>query len=401
MSHDCDVLIIGDGLYALVCSLLLSESGLSTLRVHKTASGLSDQWPGLGVLWSSLNDPPTRPLVAHGHELASYLLDFMSHARNASVSFFRERLQVDLLSSPQLRLGLKEHEVAELNSASKSFPQFLRSSFDGKMIWDEGLASCLPQDVGEIRQRLLDLEPVHLRKQGRISLLEESEGGVHAYLHDGGSVRSEMAVVGAGCDARFFLPRYMDVLVPVQDVISRVEWLAEGSSWGQLPICFRAASGHFSGKVHGPANGDNSSGKKSLTGSFSGPRYGLPGAGIGVRELMSTSGCGGTGDRFMSMFLGMMSDTLAALSPHWGGLIPIAASARIVDQKVRSDCLPCDELPILGQWGTSGRLVGCAGWLGCGHTAACLAAQHSVELVLDGRSAGLHPMLSANRFLGF
>lgn len=400
MSHDCDVLVIGDGLYALVCSLLLAESGLNTLRVHKTADGLSDQWPGLGVLWSSLNDPPTRPLVAHGHELASYLLEFMLHARSASVSFFRERLQIELLSAPQLRLGVKEHERVELASASKSFPEFLRSFLGAEATWDEGVASCLPAEHGEIRQRLLQLEPDHLRMHGRVVLLEENEGGVLAHLSGGGRVHSEMAVLGAGADARFFLPRYRDVLVPVQDVISRVEWHAEASDWSQFPICFRAASGHFSGNVRTLASSESAETRR-FAGSFSGPRFGLPSAGMGAPAFLGAATLGGASDRFVAMFFDVMRETLAALDVPWAGLTPVAGSARMIDQKFLGDCLPCDELPVLGQWGTSGRLVGCTGWLGCGHTAACLAAKHSVDLVLKGRSDGLHPMLSANRFLGF
>jgi hypothetical protein len=61
--------------------------------------------------------------------------------------------------------------------------------------------------------------------------------------------------------------------------------------------------------------------------------------------------------------------------------------------------LPCDELPLLGEFGSHGRLLGNAGWIGVESSAALPAAEIICDLIVHGRSKGhsLHPQLSPKR----
>lgn len=62
------------------------------------------------------------------------------------------------------------------------------------------------------------------------------------------------------------------------------------------------------------------------------------------------------------------------------------------------DCLPCDELPVLGELGTQGRILGGTGWLGCGWSAGFRSAQIIADLVVHGKSEKLLPLLKPLRW---
>jgi hypothetical protein len=96
---------------------------------------------------------------------------------------------------------------------------------------------------------------------------------------------------------------------------------------------------------------------------------------------------------------------LRVLNPALGFADKVSAAAEKLQREgVARDfvlgTLPCDELPLLGEFGSHGRLLGNVGWIGVESSAALPAAEIICDLIEQGRSKGhrLHPQLSPKRF---
>ncbi len=396
---NCEVVVVGDGLFAVLTAKALHDKGVKCLRVHSSGCGFSENLTGLGVLWSALNDPPTRAAVAHGGELAEYLLQFLAQGLERAQGFLvKNQLLAEKL--PSFRVSLSDHESTELREASALFPslrEFKADGSTGSSCWQEPDCVRLEQIWPELREALL--EPESARLQGQVVSLSEENSGVELRLADGSTLNAELCVVGAGAASRHFHKRFAEVLVPVVDVVSEYQWGRSelgGDPLGQDPsesFCFRAGHGHVSGFFVGT--------KEQLRLRITGPRYLLPGAGIGREssdkelEAAVLARVSGAHRAVMDSVLEHVGHKAAAGfldSEVWKG-------RNLVSQSFGQDCLPCDELPLLGEWGAKGRVLGNAGWLGCGHTAAFFASELIVSKILSGKAEGLHPRLSPRRLM--
>ncbi|NBW83031.1 hypothetical protein EBR21_14875, partial [bacterium] len=65
-ANKCDVLIVGAGPLGWACSQILAKKNIRTTLIDPSIKNSDPDWlqRGLGVFWPSLNDPPTRAVVA-------------------------------------------------------------------------------------------------------------------------------------------------------------------------------------------------------------------------------------------------------------------------------------------------------------------------------------------------
>jgi hypothetical protein len=271
-----EVIVCGDSLFAVWTSILLSRQGVRVLRLHKSASGFDSRETALDVAFSTLVDPPTRALVAHGKEVADYLCQFV--ARGAS-QLGRE-LQLQPLRS--VRLAVAAHEQRELIQAARDFPYLVPLSSSGdahpqdKVAWSEPASYQIP-GAEEFSEMVLKLEPAQNRMHAIVTTVEESSTGVVVRCDDGQVRSAEVCVLAQGADIAKAVERYASILVPVTDVRASLHIPAAENMLYADPLCFRAASGHVAGCLI-PSIHD-----RIIKMNVSGPRYALFHAGAGWR----------------------------------------------------------------------------------------------------------------------
>jgi hypothetical protein len=400
-----EVIVCGDGLFAVWTSILLSRQGVKVLRLHTSASGFYSNESALDVAFSTLVDPPTRALVAHGKEVADYLCEFV--AKGAS-QLARE-LQLQPLRAA--RLAIAKHEQKELVQAAQEFSYLVSLSSnsagnpDAVAAWKEPESYQFP-DADEFSEKVLSLEPAHNRMRASVVTVEESSKGVVVRCDDGQVRSAELCVLGQGAAIARAVERYASILVPVTDVRVSLDVALTESLLSAEPLCFRAASGHVAGCLF------PSPSECLLRMKLSGPRYALFHAGAGWQPSdVASDGFLPKGQIPLSEkawaegLAAVLPAALRALSPALDFSTEVAAAAEMLRREgVARDfvlsTLPCDELPLLGEFGSHGRLLGNAGWIGIESSAALPAAQIICDLIVHGCSKGhpLHPQLSPKRF---
>ena len=398
MKNRSEVIICGDGLFATLCSIELQKKGVQTLRLCSSDIFFAHSQKGLGVFWSTQPDPPTRAEVAHGHELAVYLNSFLARgvqlaqAKMQELSSSQASFQADFQKIPTLRLALQTHEVSELKKAETSFDSLKRvaDTTVSAQIWSEP-DSLLLHKFEPLAEALLHEEPEHSRRFAPVTQINEKGTHVEAVAADGQVYVSEVCVLGAGANSGKILPRYESVVIPVNDALTRAKFKITPLNAQAEALCFRASSGHVSGVLQARSD--------ELSLELTGPRYALPLAGIGnfhADELPKINATVWEQIQKVcpAMIEALLATAFSSVNPKVGCDFK---TALLLEQHVYTDCLPCDELPLLGEWGTKGRILGNAGWLGCGHSAAFEAARIVCELVLNGKSTDLHPLLSPKR----
>ena len=69
------------------------------------------------------------------------------------------------------------------------------------------------------------------------------------------------------------------------------------------------------------------------------------------------------------------------------------------DFKIIHDIHPCDELPVVGEFGKLGKVLSCAGWLNNSVSPFAWTAQNMVDMLLHDKKELVHPLLHPRRFL--
>lgn len=426
----CDVAIVGGGIVGSMTALLLSAAN-KNLRIT-----LFDPLPhpgsafatGLGVFWPSPNDPPTRAVVAHGHDMALFLGDFCQQGR----AFFEQEIapllpSVTFKKVRTVRFGVQEFERIELTKAVSL----------GLNLTQGMHAECFEETHPSLALRNASAVPNALSRQllaqgvtfeqARVVALTESSNGCTLGSADGQEFSAEVVIMANSHAIGALLTQYQDILVPMTDLVLTYKTHAlpklfapnSKSDSGlearlRAGLCFRAASGHVAGHLmHNETDG-------SMTLTVSGPRFLLPSAGVGVDLTKVTKNATPLPVDFAratqffeaSVWPAVLrtltegkadndktannSNMRGALGSDLWSLQALGFEQQRAELFV--DCLPCDELPLIGELGKLGRILGGAGWLGCGFSAGCQTARVLASLVTQGHSPHSHPMLSPRRF---
>ena len=358
-----DVLVVGGGWCGVFSALLLSKQGV---KVTLVAPRLFPQH-SLGVLWPSLNDPPTRAYAAHGLEVACYLQDFCKQG----LDFFLANgtgFAKNFVSVPAVRLGILPHECEELHKGAEL--GFGLKATSQPLLYEE-ISSALvgknPQEW-ENQARYLLKENGITYYQDSVCAVKETRHHVSVQCEAGHMLSAEQAVLACGPALPQLLPHFSSILIPMKDVM-----ISYGSQ-GKSACAFRAQNGHIAGYRW--------SGHLAITG----PRFLLPQAGVGLNP--------------------QVSHAAACHAYHKKTLFPVLKQLDLLKEEplliqegvFSVDCHPCDELPVLGEYGKWGRILGNSGWLGVGFSAGIQAARILCEMICQGNTPLLHPRLTPRRF---
>ncbi|MEY2988785.1 MAG: hypothetical protein RJB13_2306, partial [Pseudomonadota bacterium] len=275
-----DVVVVGGGPMGWSTAQLLSEASVKTLLIEPELLSPSPFWmsKGLGVFWPSLNDPPTRAMVAHGALTASWLQEFCSQGTQFASTFLGDNFTQPL---PVFRLGIEAHEIAELQAAQKQKLGISAEFTLGAGIFRE-------QNEGRVLVSRLGQNLPHQRfladiKRARVTDLREGQESCTIFLDTGEQLLSEMVVLATGYQLAQLCPWLSHMLVPMADISTT--WLTGMPVIGtETAFALRTASGHVAAIFH-PKKG--SDGKNQWHISLSGPRYLLPRAGAGLSDTTS------------------------------------------------------------------------------------------------------------------
>lgn len=387
-----DVLIVGAGPLGWSCAQLLADKGIRTLLADPDISDSSAAWTqqGLGIFWPSLNDPPTRAVVAHGLDMALWLQNFC-RLGSESVGDFLYNSALKKIRC--VRVGLAAHEVRELNQAcTLNLGLEAGDSIAGARLFEESFPAFL---VGEYNRRdtfaSRRAKDLNFCAQRVISIAEEKDGCT--VLLDNKQIREcEMVILANGYQIAGLMPWVKDMLVPMSDVYS--EWSSNLACSDQCePLAVRTASGHVAAVFIPQANPRESA--STWTVRLTGPRFLLPSAGAGVDlsgDPVSDSLSEKINEWLRTSFLPVMTQVLQTSHPAEG------IKLKLNQARFGVDCLPCDELPILGELGSQGRILASTGWLGCGWSASLQAASVLCELIEKGSSPRLAGLLKPSRW---
>lgn|GEM_PF-627164 len=393
----CDICIAGAGALGLFAAFFLSGKGARVLLVD---SRMRMPSPTLGALWPSPNDPPTRALVAHGPELARYLTNL--HVQGVELS----RSLGTILAADDaraFRYGLEAFERQELEKAvaANLGVTLLEDAVglgEARTFFAESAGARALRDPVGWRMPLLRA----VRASGvqdvcdDVAQLEERTTGVILRTVKGTRIEAEMVIVCAAARTGELLPAFSEVLVPMSDAcfLWKRSTPKRGAS-AELPLearaalCLRGHNGHVAA-VWAPEAGE-------FPLRVSGPRFLWPGAGAGIalRGAPDARKREAAMDFHRAKTLPLLARALGFSTwEAWRFRAHLAFHSVVYGV----DCLPCDELPVAGEFGRWGRVLGAAGFLGTGLGAQITAARGLVDLAEKGASDLLHPQLSPRRF---
>jgi hypothetical protein len=381
----CDIVIVGAGFFGTCTALLLSQQGYSVTLLTEGKKPLNSCLHSLGVLWPSLNDPPTRADVAHGHEVACYLNNFC----HLGIEFFLKKF-VDSgakywKKAACLRVGMQSFEQEELQKAKNL--GFNLQNTKLKEIYLEKQSAYICQNTLLFQEKMtknLEKNNVKLINEKVVSLLEkQSECTVTCETH---TLQSEIVVLANGVQISSLFPKYKSILVPMSDVL--VEYECE-STKKLKPLTFRASNGHLAASIL--------SIKNKTTLKISGPRFLLPHAGVGLvlnKDNITPA--------ILSNVKKFHEQVFLILSMHYGykNVEQFLKEFPFVQTNYAAfvDCHPCDELPLVGEFGKLGKVLGCTGFLATGFSAGALGAKIIDDLICQEKSLDLHSRLKPRRF---
>ncbi len=382
-----DVTVVGADFFAVSTALLLSEKGYSVILITNGKEPLESFVNTLATMWPSLNDPPTRADVAHGHEVACYLNNFCQLGVNFFYTHFADLIkQTDAwIQAPCLRIGSQTFEQEELEQAKKL--GFGLNSTHYKEIYLEKYPSYICTNMNFFKQeikKVLQSKSVNIIEQ-KVTLVTEEQNKCLVNLENG-TVVSEVLVLGNGAGISSFLPKYDSILVPMSDILC--EYYCTTSK-KLKPVSLRAASGHVAAVLFFEEN-------RAIL-KITGPRFLLPQSGADIKlnkadinvEMLEHI------KKYQQQFFYFLS-----LYYNYNSVeeflkdFPFQLSA----YSVEIDCHPCDELPLLGEFGKFGKILGSAGWLATGNSAGVWGAKIITDLICQQKSEALHPRLQPRRF---
>lgn len=377
------------------CSQLLAKNSIKTTLIDSSESAHLIPWidAGLGVFWPSLNDPPTRAVVAHGTEMAHWLQNFCVQGLGVAKALLGEE---NLIDTPALRIGLENHEVVELNSACKAGLGLLPSPKLGSNIFAE-INNSLVVRGAFARLNEGSFESKSDFCNAKVKKIVDTKDGCTAVLNDGSQLHSEMIILANGYKIAELERWLSPMLIPMSDVMSI--WATNlMASENSAPISLRTSSGHVAA-VFIPTK--NSSDIWQWRLKMTGPRFLLPQAGAGVdltKQPLDRSLISKIESWIQGSLLAKVVPLLLQTSTHEAANDSHETSLKLLDIRMGVDCLPCDELPMLGELGHQGRILGATGWLGCGWSAGFQAASTLVDIVQTGKSEQLKPLLRPQRW---
>lgn len=372
-----DVVVCGGGILGCYTALMLESIGARTLIVERENTLCASKLLGHAVFWPSPNDPATRAVVAHGIEVARYLNEFVANGLQVLKEKIFPRLQGFAFEDiPCSRLAKQTLEIRELRQAVELD---LGLSEIGNGWFEETTGACVGSGFAPaLRDALAKSSKVDIRVQSTVVKIVEDKEGCTLILSSGENITCEMIVAAMNAGNVLVDSRFNDILVPMLDVQSI--FFLENTTLISKKL-FRSSNGHFTLHAHQTNN------NTGIT--LTGPRFLLPSAGIGVTQVAATAR-----EALEKKILNFFSSSIA------GEMFRDASNAQPLKPQFvyEVDCHPCDELPVLGEYGKHGRILGCAGWLGVGLTAHAQAAKILVDLISDGRSSSLLPLLRPTRF---
>ena len=388
-----DVIIIGAGPLGWACAQLLAQKKVKTTIVDPCNPATPSSWmrKGLGVFWPSLNDPPTRAVVAHGLDMATWLQNFCQQGCIVAQKILGKE---NLRAVPAFRIGLEQHETVELQSAHGFGFGLQPRSYLGEEYFIEKNSSFILKPDSNFEEKFENSNFIS-GLQTVAKKVSESKDGCQIFLENGQTIESEMAIVANGYQISEFEPWLTAMLIPMSDVFSI--WKTNiPCHLNSTPITLRASSGHVAA-ILTPTLTTSNEGYWTL--KITGPRFLLPGAGAGVNlshqtpdHILAHKIESWVKDKLIPKILPLIQtkNSNSTQNSH--------VSLELQAIRYGVDCLPCDELPMLGELGLQGRMLGATGWLGCGWSAGFQAAQILSELVLSGRSEKLKPLLRPQRW---
>lgn len=384
-----DVVIVGGGYIGALTALLLSRSGISATLFESSTQIASTLEQSLGVFWPSPNDPPTRAQVAHGTELALFLNEFSA----TGIQLFERTIAPMLFSAGGyedaecLRIALEDFETTELEQAAKL--KLGLTSYKSGLYKERHRALAI--EAGEMAaalRRTLKKSAARIRVTSTVQSIIETSSGCTVRTADGDVVHCEIVIVCANENSGTLLPSLKDVFVPMTDIATSYLFACKKLEFQRNNLCIRNGNGHVALRI------SSKEGQGKL--AISGPRFFLPFAGAGV-DLVS--------QRFAPESIREKLDKFhkKKVFPKLEFALGTDALSNLLNSNatpptLKTDCLPCDELPLLGEAGRLGKVLCTGGWLANGFSSGAHAAYALLQLVQAGRYELAHPMLSPQRF---
>lgn len=388
-TNNPDVLIAGGGPLGWACGRLLARNKIRTVIVDPNIAGNVSAWmeKGLGVFWPSLNDPPTRAVVAHGLPMARWLQDYCKHGQNLIPEFFPLN---ELKTLKCVRAGILGHEIDELNKAAEQNLGLSRpQTFAETKIFEEHapaywLSERTCAEIPKNERQFLSL------KCDRVEAFAESNEFCTSKLSSGEQINSEMILLANGFEISKLEPWLKDMLIPMTDIESH--WTTGLICPPQAePVAVRACNGHVASVFYPHQDSD---GLRTWAVRMTGPRFLLPSAGAGI----NLSGEKVDDDLKNRLQQWLVTFYLPALMSYLRSPEPADFRVELRTARYATDCLPCDELPVLGDVGRLGRVLASTGWLACGWSASLQSAKIVSELIELGQSSKLAPLLKPIRW---
>ncbi|MES2615326.1 MAG: FAD-dependent oxidoreductase [Bdellovibrionota bacterium] len=380
-----DVAIIGSGFFGACTALLLAEQGYSVTLITQGRKPLDSVLNSLGVLWPSLNDPPTRADVAHGHDVACYLNNFCQLGIEFFCQHFLPLLDNIWQKSTCLRVGVQNFEQEELEKA-KNLGFGLKTTNKKEIYLENNSAYICTQPVlfQEKFIKLLQKNNVQILNEAASAITEERAGCTVTLTSC--VLKSEIIVLANGVQISSLLPKYKSILVPMSDVLIEYECATQKSC---SPVTLRASNGHVAASLFLKEN-------KTVL-KITGPRFLLPQAGVGLvlnKEDIQSKSIDSV-QKFHKQIFSILSsyykypsvDSFLADFPF-----------QQTNYFVSVDCHPCDELPLVGEFGKLGKILGCTGFLATGFSSGVWGAKIIYDLICQDKSLDLHARLKPRRF---
>lgn len=385
MSKDLnfDICFLDSSLTSQISAVLLSNSGYKTAICMGSSQSQQCQVQdrGLPFFWPSLNDPPTRIIHSHGKEVAQAVTDFLKNGIDGFFEFNKEFLKINISRHiPTFRVSYQDFERSELDKcvelgflnsietntyAEKSNGLYIKKADLTEAIWQQLTKTNIKKLYGSVENVFLGQDydcEIELEKQ---------------------KIFSEICICNDAGLIKKILPIYDEILIPMSDILLCTDFGAKTNSIPDTAI--RASSGHIAGTLIN---------NKNLMNIFlSGPRFLLPNAGAAV-HIEPDDICESV---FKNSIHFHQNHILKSFFDDKKYIEEIVTQAKWHTDVIH-DWWPCDELPIIGELGLSGRIIGSLGWLGVDYSAAFQSAYLLYDLILKGKSAYMHPHLSARRF---
>ncbi len=365
-----DVVIVGGGIFGCLSALELAQEGVSVCVVDKN----SDIFPyfsnSLKVFWPTPNELPTRSIAAHGLEMAQVL----HQIPKLGIDFFPSELLTSLQPISCLRVAAEIFEKKEIESALEYGFQYINQKKTD--LWKEENAGifCLNEDnfIKIVKDKLLQLN-ISFIKENIVALEENASSCL--LIGSKINIESEIVVLSGGSFISHLLPKYKHILLPMTDLFC--SYLGEFNE-EIFPMALRTSNGHM-----GAVFSHNKFGKKGVC-AVTGPRFLLPMAGVGnafSEDILTPEMKAKLTNIHKKIF-------------NYGSFFPFGEP----QISLGYDCLPCDELPLLGEYGRCGRVLGFAGCLGYGYSAGVWASRVIKDLILFQKSSLLPELFQPRRF---